>query len=61
MAKKKKVRAREGGKKARAKRPGSKKYTKYSVENGKLTRKRTCPRCGQGVFLAEHKERLTYY
>ncbi len=57
MGKKKKVRAREGGKKARAKRPGSKKYKMYSIEDNKLAKKRVCPRCGQGVFLAEHKDR----
>ncbi|MFP3299568.1 MAG: 30S ribosomal protein S27ae [Thermoplasmatales archaeon] len=32
----------------------------YSVENGKLVRKRKfCPKCGPGVFLAEHENRLS--
>lgn len=31
----------------------------YSVEGGKLLRNRkSCPRCGQGTFLAKHKGRL---
>ncbi|MCK4883228.1 MAG: 30S ribosomal protein S27ae [Candidatus Diapherotrites archaeon] len=30
----------------------------YSIENDQLTRKnKSCPKCGEGVFLAEHKER----
>ncbi len=36
----------------------SKKWEKYKVENGKITeKKRYCPKCGPGVFLAEHKDR----
>ncbi|MCD6468167.1 MAG: 30S ribosomal protein S27ae [Thermoplasmata archaeon] len=32
----------------------------YKVENGKLIRlRKTCPKCGEGVFLAEHKDRWT--
>lgn len=35
------------------------KATLYSVSSGKLERKRkACPKCGAGVFLAEHRERL---
>ncbi len=30
----------------------------YNVSGGKLERKKlSCPKCGQGVFLAEHKDR----
>ncbi len=30
----------------------------YEIKDGKLVRKRrTCPKCGDGVFLAEHKDR----
>lgn len=36
----------------------SKKYKKYSLENGKVVKKKICPRCGEGVFLAQHKDRL---
>lgn len=32
----------------------------YRVEEGKVTRKRPiCPRCGPGVFLADHADRLS--
>lgn len=31
-------------------------YTFY--ENGKL-KKKVCPKCGPGVFLAEHKDRFS--
>ncbi len=32
----------------------------YTVENDKIVRKkRFCPRCGPGVFLAEHNDRYT--
>jgi small subunit ribosomal protein S27Ae len=32
----------------------------YKVEGGTLSRaNRTCPKCGDGTFLAEHGDRLT--
>ncbi|MFP3318551.1 MAG: 30S ribosomal protein S27ae [Thermoplasmata archaeon] len=32
----------------------------YEVKDGKLIRKRkSCPKCGPGVFLAEHQDRYT--
>jgi ubiquitin-small subunit ribosomal protein S27Ae len=35
-------------------------YKFYSVQGDKVTRKkRDCPRCGKGVFMAEHKDRYT--
>jgi ubiquitin-small subunit ribosomal protein S27Ae len=35
-------------------------YKFYSVKDDKITRsKRDCPRCGKGVFMAEHKDRHT--
>lgn len=43
------------GKKPHKNKPTSKKYAKYS--NGKREGK-LCPRCGAGVFLAMHKNRL---
>lgn len=31
----------------------------YQVEGGKLVRARkACPKCGPGVFLAQHKDRV---
>ena len=45
-------------KKERKNKKPSNKWKKYTVENGKIVRKgRTCPKCGPGVFLAEHKDR----
>ncbi|MBD6955343.1 MAG: 30S ribosomal protein S27ae [Thermoplasmata archaeon] len=32
----------------------------YEIRDGKLIRKRkSCPKCGPGVFLAEHSDRYT--
>ena len=57
---KKKKNSNKKGKKAPKKTKSSKKYTKYKVENGKVTRTgKTCPKCGAGVFLAEHNDRLS--
>ncbi len=36
----------------------SKKWKKYSLSGNKLEKRRQCPRCGAGIFLAEHKNRL---
>jgi len=36
------------------------KWKLYEVKDGKLLRKaRTCPRCGAGIFMAEHKDRYS--
>ena len=35
-------------------------YSFYDISGDKVTRKkRDCPRCGRGVFMAEHKDRNT--
>ncbi len=32
----------------------------YKIEGDKLVRtRRHCPKCGEGTFLAEHKDRIT--
>ena len=54
MVKSKKVREK---KKPKNKAP-SRKYSKYKVEGDKLNRAKTCPKCGAGIFLAEHKDRF---
>ena len=46
------------GKKAHKNKPVSKKYKFYKIEGGKIVRKKSCPRCGPGVFLADMKNRL---
>jgi small subunit ribosomal protein S27Ae len=36
------------------------KWSKYSIEDGKLTRKQEfCPKCGPGVFMGVHADRKT--
>jgi len=37
----------------------SKKYSKYKISGDKIERQPTCPRCGPGTFLAQHKNRQT--
>jgi small subunit ribosomal protein S27Ae len=35
-----------------------KKTVRYEIEGGKIKRTRSsCPKCGEGTFLAEHKDR----
>ncbi len=29
----------------------------YKIDGGKLARKKNCPKCGAGVFMAEHDKR----
>ncbi|MEJ2268106.1 MAG: 30S ribosomal protein S27ae [Nanoarchaeota archaeon] len=55
MAKKGKVKK---GKKPHKNKITSKKYSKYKVEGGKVSRSaKFCPRCGPGVFLMDSKGR----
>lgn len=47
----------KGKKKPRKKVP-NKKWEKYKIEGGKIvSRARSCPRCGPGIFLAISKDR----
>ena len=42
----------------RMKHKPTKKWEYYSIADGKVERKRkSCPRCGEGFFMAEHKEK----
>jgi small subunit ribosomal protein S27Ae len=35
-------------------------YKFYTIEADKVTRnRRNCPRCGKGVFMAQHRDRHT--
>lgn len=46
-------------KKTKAKKAGKKISELYSVSGDKLERKnKNCPKCGKGVFMAKHKDRL---
>ena len=47
------------GKKPHKNKPTGKKYKHYTIEGDKIKRTKTCPRCGPGVFLANHKNRLS--
>lgn len=58
---KKEKRVKKKGKKVRKgkKHISVKIDTIYSVQGGSVTRKkRSCPRCGMGTWLGEHKNRL---
>ncbi len=36
----------------------SKRWKKYKISGKKVERAKTCPKCGPGMFLAVHKDRL---
>ncbi|AMQ18894.1 30S ribosomal protein S27ae [Thermococcus peptonophilus] len=43
---------------AKGKKRTSQKWKLYEVKGGKVIRKnKFCPRCGPGVFMANHKDR----
>jgi len=47
------------GKKPHKNKPTSKKYAKYKIEGDKIVSKdKSCPRCGPGVFLMKASNRL---
>ncbi len=46
------------GKKPHKNKPTAKKYKHYIIEGDKVKRGKSCPRCGLGIFLANHKNRL---
>lgn len=46
------------GKKPHRNKPTSKKYSKYKIEGSKITREKSCPRCGVGIFLMQAKDRV---
>jgi ubiquitin-small subunit ribosomal protein S27Ae len=45
------IKAKIKGKKKHKNKPTSKKYTKYTIKDGKIAREKSCPRCGPGIFL----------
>lgn len=46
------------GKKPHKNKPTSKKYKMYKIDGDNIIRKKSCPRCGMGVFLMEADDRL---
>lgn len=58
MAKGPKVRTRAGGKKKARQNPPSKKWQAFQVNGNDVKRLlKTCPKCGAGVYLANHANR----
>ncbi|MBS3125962.1 30S ribosomal protein S27ae [Candidatus Woesearchaeota archaeon] len=50
---------KEEKKKAPAKKLGKGRWSMYKAEGNKLIRThKSCPKCGAGTFLAQHKNRL---
>lgn len=56
---KKAKKSRKRGKSKPKPRPLSKKWEKYEVKGDTVTRKQKyCPKCGPGIFMANHKNRM---
>jgi small subunit ribosomal protein S27Ae len=47
---------------AKKKKPKNKvpsaRYKKYKISGNKIEKERFCTKCGEGIFLAKHKDRL---
>ena len=46
------------GKKPHKNKPTSKKYKHYIIQGDSVKKSKSCPRCGPGIFLAKHKDRV---
>jgi len=46
------------GKKKPKNKPTSKKYKMYKIDGDKIVRRRSCPRCGPGIFLMNAENRM---
>ncbi len=58
MAKKKPTKAKEKG--AKKARHSSKRYALYEISDNKAKRKnKFCPKCGVGIFMAQHNNRTS--
>ena len=55
MSKKRKVDRKE--KKQKESNISTKKGAKYTIKDGVAIRKKTCLKCGPGVFMADHQNR----
>lgn len=61
MAEEKSGKSKSGGKGTKRKKvnkPTSKRYTKYKIQGDTITRERSCPRCGAGIFLMKASNRM---
>lgn len=52
------TKAEKKGKKPHKNKPTSSKYKHYSISGDNLKRDNNCPRCGAGIFLAKHEDRV---
>ncbi len=51
---------KDAQKKTKGKKKPQKKWTHYLIQGDKLVRKlKSCPKCGEGVHLAEHADRAS--
>ena len=46
------------GKKAHKNKPTSQRWKQYKIEGNKITKEKTCPRCGPGIFLMKTPNRI---
>jgi len=53
-----KPKAEKQGKKPHKNKPTSQKWKMYTISGDKITRAKSCPRCGPGVFLANRQNRV---
>ncbi|UCD21263.1 MAG: 30S ribosomal protein S27ae [archaeon] len=59
MGKKGQKKVVKKGKKKKKNKKTSEKWKQYKLEGNKVSRlKKPCPRCGPGIFLSNHKDRL---
>jgi ubiquitin-small subunit ribosomal protein S27Ae len=50
----------DGAKKKKGDKRPQKKWAAYEISGDKLIRKnKSCPKCGDGVWLAHHKDRMS--
>jgi ubiquitin-small subunit ribosomal protein S27Ae len=47
-----------GTKRKKKNKPSSKKYKMFKIHGNTITRERSCPRCGLGVFLLKANNRV---
>lgn len=48
-----------GGKKKHVNKPTSQKYKHYTISGEDVKSTKHCVKCGPGIFLAQHKDRLS--
>ncbi len=49
---------KQKGKKKHKNKQTSQKYKHYTIKGDEIVKGKSCPRCGPGIFLANHKNRL---